>query len=415
VASRPERRRRADTVRRLPVAPPPRPSPRSAARRRLALLVLAASAAAVLGAIVGSCGRDEGGGERAPGARAPATDPGGREGARPKRAEAVDRLTLSERVGQTIAFSYDGAPVPDYVRRILREGRGGGVILFRDNVVDAEQLRSATGTLQRAARGSALVMADQEGGDVRIVPFAPPESGQSGQSDPATARMAARATARELGRLGVNVNLAPVVDVAADGSALGGRTFPGDPGEVAAIAAASVRGYAGTGVAATVKHFPGFGAATENTDDAPVTIDRDRSTLERSDLEPFAAGVRAGTPLVMVSHALYPAIDPERIASQSRAVVEGLLRRRLRFRGVAITDSIEAEAVISRSDVATAALRSIRAGIDIVLSTGPGSYRDIYDAVLAESRRSPSFRGRVKDAAARVLALKRRMGLRAPS
>jgi len=364
---------------------------------------------------VGSCGDEEGGGQREQGARAPAADAGRRGDAGVRRTQAVDRLTLSEQVGQTIAFSYDGAPVPDYVRRILREGRGGGVILFGDNVVDAEQLRGATRTLQRAAGDSALVITDQEGGEVRIVPFAPSESGQAGQSDPATARAASQATARELGRLGVNVNLAPVVDVSAEGSALGGRAFPGDPAEVAAIAAASVRGYAGTGVAATVKHFPGFGAATENTDDAPVTIDRDRSTLERSDLEPFAAAVRAGTPLVMVSHALYPALDPERIASQSRAVVGGLLRRRLGFRGVAITDSIEAEAVISRSDVATAALRSIRAGIDVVLSTGSGSYRDIYDALLAESGRSPSFRRRVRNAAARVLVLKRRMGLRAPS
>ena len=364
---------------------------------------------------MGSSGGDESGGGRNPGARAPAPGADLREDAPVKRTEPVDRLTLSEQVGQTIAFSYDGAPVPEYVRRILREGRGGGVILFGDNVVDAAQLRDATRTLQRAARGSALVMADQEGGEVRIVPFAPPESGQAGQSDPASARAAARATASELRRLGVNVNLAPVVDVASEGSALGGRTFPGGPAEVAAIAAASVRGYEGTGVAATAKHFPGFGAATANTDDAPVTIDRDRAALERADLAPFAAAVRAATPLVMVSHALYPALDPERIASQSRKVIEGLLRGRLRFRGVAITDSIEAEAVTSRSDVATAALRSIRAGVDVVLSTGSGSYRDIYDAVLAESRRSTSFRGRVEEAAARVLVLKRRMGLRTPS
>ncbi|MGI8594670.1 MAG: glycoside hydrolase family 3 N-terminal domain-containing protein [Solirubrobacteraceae bacterium] len=397
------------------MAPSPRPSLRTAARRRRVLLLAAACAAAALGAIVGSGGGDDGGDARERGGRAPAAD-ADRRGERPvKRTQRVDRLTLSEQVGQTIAFSYDGATVPDYVRRILREGRGGGVVLFRDNVVDPEQLRGATRILQRAAGGSALVMADQEGGEVRIVPFAPPESGQAGQSDPATARAAARGAARELRRLGVNVNLAPVVDVASEGSALGGRTFPGDPSEVAAIAAASVRGYAATGVAATVKHFPGFGAATENTDDAPVTIDRDRATLERADLEPFAAAVRAGTPLVMVSHAVYPALDPERIASQSRAVVEGLLRGRLRFRGVVITDSIEAEAVTSRSDVATAALRSIRAGVDVVLSTGPGSYRDIYDALLAESRRSPSFRRRVREAAVRVLVLKRRMGLRAPS
>ncbi len=305
--------------------------------------------------------------------------------------------------------------VPGYVRRILREGRGGGVILFADNVAGPGAVRRLTATLQRAASGSALVATDQEGGEARIIPFAGPGDGQAQLAGPAAARAAAAAAGRELARLGVNVNLAPVVDVATPGGALRGRSFPGDARAVGASAAAAVRGYGPRPpVAPTVKHFPGLGAAPANTDDGPVTVDATRAQIEARDLPPFRAAIAAGVPLVMASHALYPALDPRRIASQSPLILGRLLRRRLGFDGVIVTDSIEARAVLTRSGVAAAAVRSVGAGADIVLSTGSGSYRDVYDALLAATRRSPAFRARVRDAAARVIALKRRMGLRLP-
>ncbi len=376
------------------------------AQRRLALLIATASLAAVAGAMVGA---GDGGGK-------PARPEPGRDRPRVRSARAaVDRLSLSEQVGQTIVFSFEGPVAPAYVRRILREGRGSGVILFGDNVGGRGPLRRLTTALQRAARGSALIATDQEGGPVRIIPFAGPEAAERDQADPAAARAAAAGASRDLARLGVNVNLAPVVDVAAAGSSLAGRSFPGAPAAVAALAAAAVRGYGSRGpVAATAKHFPGLGAADENTDRGPVTVTRSRAALQAQDLPPFRAAIDAGVPLVMASHALYPALDGRRIASQSRRVLGDLLRRQLGFTGAIVTDSIEAQAVLQRSGVATAAVRSIRAGADIVLSTGSGSYRDVYDALLAAAIRSPAFRARVRDAAARVLALKRRMGLPAP-
>jgi beta-N-acetylhexosaminidase len=378
----------------------------TAPQRRLLLLIAAAGLAAVAGAVVGAGGG--GGGEPS------RSQSGGRQPRAPARA-AVDRLSLSEQVGQTIVFSFEGAVAPAYVRSILREGRGGGVILFGDNVGGAGPLRSLTTVLQRAANRSALIAVDQEGGPVRIIPFAAPAAAQSDQADPAAARAAAASAARDLARLGVNVNLAPVVDVGTDGGALAGRSFPGAPAAVAALAAAAVRGYGPRGpVAPTAKHFPGLGAAGENTDRAPVTISRTSAALQAQDLPPFRAAIDAGVPLVMASHALYAALDPRRIASQSPRVLRDLLRRRLGFAGAIVTDSIEAQAVLQRSEVATAAVRSIRAGADIVLSTGSGSYRDVYDALLAEAQQSPAFRGRVRDAAARVIALKRRIGLPAP-
>jgi beta-N-acetylhexosaminidase len=351
--------------------------------------------------VVAGCG---GGDDTSPTATAPAEPAPAPRRERPP----VDRLSLSEQVGQTIVFSYEGPEVPAYVVRILREGRGSGVILFGDNVADADQLRRATKRLQRGARGSALIATDQEGGDVRIIPFAGPQAGQPVLEAPEDAAAAAREGARDLRRLGVNVNLAPVVDTSTPGGGFGGRTYPGGAREVGALGAAAIRAYDRGGVGATAKHFPGLGAAAANTDDGPVTVD------DAPPLAPFRAAVKAGVPLVMASHALYPALDPRRIASQSPTILQGVLRERLGFRGAIVTDSLEARAVIDRSDVATAAVRSLRAGADIVLSTGSGSYRDVYDALLAAARRSPALRTRVRVAAARVLELKKRLGLPAP-
>jgi beta-N-acetylhexosaminidase len=115
----------------------------------------------------------------------------------------------------------------------------------------------------------------------------------------------------------------------------------------------------------------------------------------------------------MASHALYPAYDRERIASQSPVLLTGLLRGRMGFRGVIVTDSLEAQAVLDRSGVAAAARRSIEAGADLVLMTGSASWNEVFPALLREARRSPRFRRTVERSAARVSALKRALGLSA--
>ena len=254
-------------------------------------------------------------------------------------------------------------------------------------------------------------MVDQEGGDIRTVEHVGPEAGQPFQGAPADVRRTARSTGRGLANAGVNVNLAPVADVARAGSVMATRSFAGDERGVAARTRAAIRGMregsgatAGGrgGVAATAKHFPGLGAATVNTDDGPATV---RGPVSR-DLVPFRAAIAEGVPLVMLSHAAYPALDANRIASQSRPIVTGLLRRKLGFDGVIVTDSLEAAAVLARSGVATAAERSIRAGADLILMTGSGSWNVVYPRLLKEARSDPVFRARVRDAAARVLALK---------
>ena len=374
------------------------------ARRRRLALVVAAALALVVGVAVGAGHDDPKPRSTAPRASATPTPPPVKE---------ARKLSLRRQVGQLVVMRFAGAGPPAYVPEALKAGRAAGVILFKDNIASKPALTRLTARLQRAAGGAALVATDQEGGEIRNLTWAAPSAGQAAAATPERARADARAAAHDLRATGVNVNLAPVADVAS-GPVMRGRSFPGDAQQVAALTRAAVEGYRGTHVAATAKHFPGLGAATENTDDAPVSLTRTPEQLLGEDLPPFRAAIAARVPLVMASHAVYPSLDPRAIASQSSYVLQRLLRQRLGFRGVIVTDSIEAKAVTERSGPAVAGVRSVRAGADLVLTTGPGSHLRVLRALLAEARRSPAFRRRVEESAARVLALKHELGLRAP-
>ena len=324
---------------------------------------------------------------------------------------ARQAAALRADVGQLVALGFEGTAAPAWLRSLLRERAAAGVILFGANVRSPGQLRALTGALQRAARGAAIVSVDQEGGSVRRLPWLGP-SAQPAQGTPARARRQAAAAASGLGRAGVNLNLAPVADVAVGPSAMRSRTFRGGPASVASLTAAAVRGYAAGGIGSTAKHFPGFGRARANTDQRAVTIGASRRALE-GDLRPFGAAIRAGVPAVMVSHAVYPAYDRRHIASQSPVLLR-LLRGRLGFGGAVVTDSLDAAAVQARSSIETAAARSVSAGADLLLVGGPSGYKRVHRRLLASARRSARFRARVADAAQHVRELKRRLGLRAP-
>ena len=322
-------------------------------------------------------------------------------------------LSLDQALGQLLVMSFDGTEVPAYISRRLRAGHGTGVILFAKNAPDPATLRAITRQIQRAANGGALIATDQEGGEIRSVKFAPPNASPATLTGRTAAAENAKAGARQLRANGINVNLAPVADVATTpASIMAGRAYPGTAERVSGLVREAVRAHRRERVVPTAKHFPGLGRATANTDDRPVTLTVSRRELE-SDLRPFKAAVHAKVPLVMTSHAQYSAIDPENIASQSPGV-HTLLREDLGFGGAVVTDSIEAQAVLARSGVAEAAERSVAAGADLVLMTGSASWNEVYPRLLRRARRDRGFRARIAWSARRVLALKRRHGLEPP-
>jgi beta-N-acetylhexosaminidase len=366
-----------------------RADPRAVRRRRLRVAA-AALAAFVLGAVIGA---GAGEGDEPPQPGRPAT------AATPTPTPRADRLSLEQQVGHMVILRFAGTTAPGYVRRALREGRAAGVILFRDNVVSPGQVRALTRALD-----APLVCLDQEGGEIRILPWAGPERSAGAQAAEGTVRADSEAAGRTLRRAGVTLTLAPVADVpSVAGSALAGRAFSSDPARAAAAVADAVEGWHAGGVATTVKHFPGLGGATVNTDDGPATISRTRAELER-DLGPFRAAIDAGTEFVMAGHATYPALDGLHIASQSPAIIDGLLRRELGFQGVVMTDSLEAAVVQAVGDVEPAAVASAEAGVDVILTTGRGSYIRVYRALLERAKSDPEFRARVRESAARVVA-----------
>jgi beta-N-acetylhexosaminidase len=364
-------------------------------RRRLAVLGVA-GAALLAGVAVGAgSGGDGSSPRRGSGAAAVARPP-------------VDALSLEEQVGQLVVLRFAGTTAPGYVRRVLRQNRAAGAILFRDNATGPGQVTALTRSLRSASgRPRPLICVDQEGGPIRILPWSPPAAAQPDQAASGSVRADARAAAVALRRQGMTVSLAPVADVpSVTDSALSGREFSSDPEGAAQAVADSVRGWHAGGVEPTLKHFPGLGGATVNTDFGAATVSRTREQLA-DDLVPFRAAIAAGARLVMISSAVYPALDGSHIASQSPAVAQDLLRDELGFRGVSMTDSLEAAAVRAVTpDPGVAAVASVGAGVDVILTTGRGSYIQVFRALLARARREPSFRARVRESAARVLALR---------
>ncbi|MBB4661922.1 glycoside hydrolase family 3 N-terminal domain-containing protein [Conexibacter arvalis] len=345
-------------------------------------------------------------------------DAAGGDAAAAERARGrVERMSLERQVGELLVISFSGTTPPQYVLDALRGRRAAGVILFGPNAPSAASVRALSARVQRAAGGDAIVSLDQEGGDIRTLKFAPPQRGQASQPGPAAAAASARAAARALRQVGVNVTLGPVADVAlAPGSFMASRVYRGGPEEVGRSVAAAVGAYRRAGIETTPKHFPGVGAATQNTDFGSAAIDRTRAQLLAEELVPFRAAIDAGARLVMVGHARMTGIDPGRIASQSRAVVRGLLRDELGFDGVVMTDSLEAEAVDAATpgdrDVGAAAVRSLAAGCDLLLLTGAGSFPLAREALIAAARADRRIRARVAESAARVLLLRERLAQR---
>ncbi len=338
-----------------------------------------------------------------------------RAGARPATRAAPPALTLAQLVGQHMVFAYDGLVPPQALRRRIARGEAAGVILFGRNVRSAAQVRDVVRGLQAIERPSGLrapliVMVDQEGGPVRRIPGAPARAAADVASA-AQARADGRAAARTLRGAGVNMDLAPVADVGRSGSALvrERRIYASSAERVATLAGAFAAGLRDGNVRATAKHYPGFGAATVNTDDAPARVSASLETLRGVDARPFAALIEGGVDAVMVSTAVYPALDP-RPAAFAAPWVTGELRERLGFRGVSMTDDLGTPAVRAFGSIAARAVLAVRAGIDLPLFSS--TYRDsarAAEGLLAAAKRGGLERAALRTQARRVLALRAKL------
>ena len=274
---------------------------------------------------------------------------------------------------------------PRWVLAALERGLAG-VTIFGPNIAGPEQLAGLTAQL-RSAGGLPLVAIDEEGGDVTRIahltgsPY-PGNAALGAVDDVSLTAAVHQALGQDLATLGINVNLAPSVDVntAADNPVIGIRSFGSDPDLVARHAAAAVRGLQAAGVAACAKHFPGHGSTSADSHHGIVTVQASLDLLRRRDLPPFAAAIAAGVRGVMPGHLRVPELTGDAPATLSAAALSGLLRGEMGFTGVIISDALEMRAVSDLYGIPEAAVLAVAAGTDL-LCLGRDAAEDSYLAV----------------------------------
>lgn len=289
---------------------------------------------------------------------------------------AAADLTSRQLAGQRVVCGFSGKRAPSGLLDAISRGEIAGVILFEDNIGGRSAVQRLTAAIQSTERPAGLrqpvlISVDQEGGLVKRLPGPPKASAAViGRRGVAFGRSQGAATGASLRSYGINVNLAPVLDVVRPGGFIAEqrRGFGSKPRRVGSVGSAFAEGLQSEDVAAAAKHFPGLGSTSANTDLRPATIPLSAGKLRRVDEAPYESFISAGGELIMVSSARYPALGTGKVpASQSKAVVRRELRGRLGFTGVTISDSLETPGARAGAADAEVATRAAAAGTDLLL------------------------------------------------
>jgi len=317
--------------------------------------------------------------------------------------------------GQLLMVGLPGPRLDQVARELVRDLRVGGVILFARNIESPPQVWELTRDLQREALDAGnrplLIAVDQEGGVVQRLkaPFTiiPAARELGAAATPEEVELLARKVARELALVGININLAPVLDVARGPRCpLWDRSYSPDPERAALLGTAAIRGYLAGGVIPTAKHFPGLGDTVVDSHQDLALAESGQANRE-IDLLPFRRAAATAVPMVMTAHLLVPEWDALRPATLSRKILQGRLREDVGFKGVIITDDMEMGAISTRMAVAPAAREALAAGADLLLicNNSQGAW-DAARLLAQDDELIP----RIREAAARLDRL--RQGIR---
>ena len=331
-------------------------------------------------------------------------------------------MSLRQKVGQMVMpglpLDSDGAPVTTMtpeLRDLVSTVQPGGFILFGQNIVSVEQVRRLVSDLHASVPIPLIVATDQEGGIVRRVvpgagmPATPIPSARivGAAGDAALAFQLGRVVGEELYSLGITMNFAPVADVLTnpDNPVIGSRAYGSDPAFVGTIVAETVRGMQGAGVSAVLKHFPGHGDTYQDSHEEAAIVSHDLARLQAVELVPFRRGIAAGADAVMVGHITAPAVSGSRLpATLDPVIVQGLLRERMGFNGVIVTDSLTMQGLTRYYADDEIAVRAVSAGADILLR--PADPEATVTAIAAAVESGQLTEARIDQSVRRILRLK---------
>jgi beta-N-acetylhexosaminidase len=347
-----------------------------------------------------------------PAATSPAASP-------PPEAALVQKMSVAEKVGQLFMPTIPGS-TPSAGAALVKRYHLGGVIYFPVNLRTPRQTAELSNGLQKAAMKNGgvplAISTDEEQGPVSRLPYITrfPANKQlaSTRHPDEDVRVAARVTGEELRAVGINQDNAPDADVNVNPNnpVIGVRSFGADPQKVAHLVGVAIDAYRATGVAVVAKHFPGHGdTATDSHTGLPV-INHTKAQWERIDAPPFKAAIAHHTDVIMTAHIVVPGLDKSRLpATMSKTVLTGLLRDKLGFQGVIITDSLQMTGATIKFGPEEAGVRAVVAGADMLLM--PRDLDRAYNAVLTAVQSGRISRARLDDAVTRIIRMKNERGM----
>ena len=339
--------------------------------------------------------------------------------------DLLDSLTLRQRIGQRFIAPIPGSRITYGAGRAIVEVAPAGFIFYPWNFQTAADVRQLAGSIAELTGMvtpgiGPLLCADQEGG--RVATFRFPESVRLpaahhlGRLGPESVEAAAYLTALQMRELGLNMNLAPVLDAygTPDSSIIGDRSYSGDPHAVAGIVGPYLRGSRAGGVISVAKHFPGHGSTTVDSHSRLPVVDTSLAALQARDLVPFSAAIESGVEVIMTAHILFESIDPFYPVTLSRVFLTSILREQMGFTGVVMSDGLEMGAIRDNYDLTQTLIRLFRHDVDLILLFSSYDVVDLVDRVEDLIRVGEITEDDVNRGVRRVLRLKIQNGLAGP-
>ena len=290
--------------------------------------------------------------------------------------QKLDNMTLDEKIGQMITIGIDGYSVDDTAKQLITDKKVGGVILFKNNISDSNQLLQLINDIKGINSTNKIpifISVDQEGGRVNRLPSEikslPSNEIIGNKNDNKLAYDIGKNIGYTLGSFGFNMDFAPVLDVNSNpnNTVIGDRSFSNDKDKVASLGASEINGFKDSNIISVAKHFPGHGDTATDSHYALPIINKTLDELKSVEFVPFKKAIEEKVPAIMVSHILMPQIDANNPASMSKTIITDILRKDLKFDGLIVTDDMTMGAVTNELDITTACINSINAGADLLL------------------------------------------------
>jgi beta-N-acetylhexosaminidase len=335
--------------------------------------------------------------------------------------DRIGQMSLQEKVGQLVMVGIEGYNIDAQVQNMITEDHVGGLILFKQNVKDLQQMLGLIQTLKESNSANQIPLflsVDEEGGRISRMPadfMKLPSNQEIGQlNDGMLSYQIGQIIGDELRMLGFNMNFAPVLDINSnpDNPVIGDRAFGTHADVVSKLGVETMKGLQSQNIISVVKHFPGHGDTSVDSHIGLPTINHDMDRLNSFELQPFAEAIKNGADAIMIAHILLPQIDPDHPSTFSKIIISDILRRDLQFDGLVITDDMTMGAITENYDIGQAAVQSINAGSDIILVCHDyDKEAAVIEALLEAAQNGTITPERLDESVYRILALKEKYAL----